>query len=67
MSTNGKTNPYMSVGDLLSRVQDFKIIESTLREGEQFANAYFDTETKIKMFAIMLLLPFSGRLLTQLP
>merc|ERR1712072_509439 len=26
-----------------------KIIESTLREGEQFANAYFDTETKIKI------------------
>ncbi|KAI4786457.1 homocitrate synthase, partial [Aureobasidium sp. EXF-8846] len=28
---------------------NFKIIESTLREGEQFANAYFDTETKIKI------------------
>ena len=27
----------------------FKIIESTLREGEQFANAFFDTETKIKI------------------
>ncbi|KAL8775201.1 MAG: hypothetical protein Q9194_003802 [Teloschistes cf. exilis] len=25
------------------------IIESTLREGEQFANAFFDTETKIKI------------------
>lgn len=27
----------------------FYIIESTLREGEQFANAFFDTETKIKI------------------
>ncbi|RKO93788.1 putative LYS20-homocitrate synthase [Blyttiomyces helicus] len=33
--------------DLLSRVNNFSIIESTLREGEQFANAFFDTETKI--------------------
>lgn len=35
--------------DFLSNVDKFKIIESTLREGEQFANAYFDTETKIKI------------------
>ena len=35
--------PYQSVGDFLSNVNNFKIIESTLREGEQFANAYFDT------------------------
>ncbi|KAI8903811.1 homocitrate synthase [Gorgonomyces haynaldii] len=35
--------------DLLSRVDNFSIIESTLREGEQFANAFFDTETKIKI------------------
>lgn len=42
-------NPYQPVGDFLSNVSDFKIIESTLREGEQFANAYFDTETKIKI------------------
>ena len=27
----------------------FYVIESTLREGEQFANAFFDTETKIKI------------------
>ncbi|KNC97064.1 homocitrate synthase, mitochondrial [Spizellomyces punctatus DAOM BR117] len=33
--------------DFLSRVDNFSIIESTLREGEQFANAFFDTETKI--------------------
>lgn len=27
----------------------FQIIESTLREGEQFANAFFDTEKKIEI------------------
>ncbi|PHH84088.1 hypothetical protein CDD83_2521 [Cordyceps sp. RAO-2017] len=43
------SNPYQPVGDFLSNVDKFKIIESTLREGEQFANAYFDTETKIKI------------------
>ncbi|KAI7603122.1 hypothetical protein KC319_g22177, partial [Hortaea werneckii] len=42
------TNPYAPVQDFLSNVSNFKIIESTLREGEQFANAFFDTETKIK-------------------
>jgi homocitrate synthase len=36
-------NPYAPVGDFLSNVSRFKIIESTLREGEQFANAFFDT------------------------
>lgn len=42
-------NPYAPVGDFLSNVSRFKIIESTLREGEQFANAFFDTETKVKI------------------
>ncbi|QUC22766.1 uncharacterized protein UV8b_07007 [Ustilaginoidea virens] len=42
-------SPYQSIGDFLSNTNNFKIIESTLREGEQFANAYFDTETKIKI------------------
>ncbi|KAJ8331334.1 homocitrate synthase lys21 [Batrachochytrium dendrobatidis] len=32
-----------------SRINRFSIIESTLREGEQFANAFFDTNTKIKI------------------
>ena len=36
-------NPYQPVGDFLSNISKFKIIESTLREGEQFANAFFDT------------------------
>lgn len=40
---------YQTVGDFLSNTSRFKIIESTLREGEQFANAFFDTETKVKM------------------
>jgi isopropylmalate/homocitrate/citramalate synthase len=35
--------------DFLSRVNNFSVIESTLREGEQFANAFFDRETKIKI------------------
>jgi hypothetical protein len=47
-----RSNPYQPVGDFLSNVGRFKIIESTLREGEQFANAYFDTETKIKMYVV---------------
>lgn len=42
-------NPYQPVGDFLSNVSQFKIIESTLREGEQFANAFFDTAKKIEI------------------
>ncbi|KAL5348747.1 homocitrate synthase lys21 [Pseudogymnoascus australis] len=41
--------PYKAIGDYLSNTGRFKIIESTLREGEQFASAFFDTETKIKI------------------
>lgn len=37
----------------MSNVRNFKIIESTLREGEQFANAYFSTETKIKIATML--------------
>ncbi|KAF4339306.1 Homocitrate synthase [Fusarium beomiforme] len=44
-----KTSPYQNVTDYISNVNNFKIIESTLREGEQFANAFFDTETKLKI------------------
>ncbi|GFP58592.1 homocitrate synthase, mitochondrial [Trichoderma asperellum] len=43
------SSPYQNVNDFISNVNRFKIIESTLREGEQFANAFFDTETKIRM------------------
>lgn len=42
------SSPYRAQ-DYLSNVSNFKIIESTLREGEQFANAFFDTETKVKI------------------
>ncbi|KAF1993236.1 homocitrate synthase [Amniculicola lignicola CBS 123094] len=42
-------SPYQPVGDFLSNVSNFKIIESTLREGEQFANAFFDLPAKIKI------------------
>ncbi|KAG8748097.1 Homocitrate synthase isozyme [Ceratobasidium sp. 414] len=50
-TSNGRVrpaNPYAPrYADFLSNVSNFKIIESTLREGEQFANAFFDTKTKI--------------------
>ncbi|PTB40291.1 hypothetical protein M441DRAFT_459521 [Trichoderma asperellum CBS 433.97] len=46
------SSPYQNVNDFISNVNRFKIIESTLREGEQFANAFFDTETKIRMQAL---------------
>lgn len=36
-STIPKASPYQPVGDFLSNISRFKIIESTLREGEQFA------------------------------
>ncbi|PWW76918.1 homocitrate synthase [Tuber magnatum] len=42
-------NPYQPLPDFLSNVNSFKIIESTLREGEQFANAFFDTAKKIEI------------------
>ena len=43
-------NPYgPNPGDFLSNVGNFQLIESTLREGEQFANAFFSTETKIEI------------------
>ncbi|KDN45962.1 homocitrate synthase [Tilletiaria anomala UBC 951] len=50
VSDSYNNQPFRSrAEDLLSNVSNFKIIESTLREGEQFANAFFDTETKIKI------------------
>jgi len=44
-----RSNPYQPVGDFLSNISRFKIIESTLREGEQFANAFFDLPKKIEI------------------
>jgi homocitrate synthase len=37
----------------LSRLENFSIIESTLREGEQFANAFFTTEQKVKIAKLL--------------
>ncbi|CEP15496.1 hypothetical protein [Parasitella parasitica] len=55
LETNGNTkpreaatSPYAST-DPNSNVNNFKIIESTLREGEQFANAFFTTEKKVEI------------------
>ncbi|KAL7310100.1 homocitrate synthase lys21 [Mucor circinelloides] len=42
-------SPYASKRDPMSNLGSFKIIESTLREGEQFANAFFSTEKKIEI------------------
>jgi len=47
------TTPYQGVDDHLSNVGRYKIIESTLREGEQFANAFFTTEQKIKIATML--------------
>lgn len=44
------SNPYgPNPSDFLSNVGSFQVIESTLREGEQFANAFFTTEKKIEI------------------
>ncbi|KAK9897846.1 homocitrate synthase [Cystobasidium minutum MCA 4210] len=44
-----KNTTPLNYSSFLSNTSNFAIIESTLREGEQFANAFFDTETKIKI------------------
>lgn len=45
-----QVSPYGSrPEDFLSNVSRFKVIESTLREGEQFANAFFNTAKKIEI------------------
>ncbi len=46
---NPRAQPFAAVGDYLSRVSNFSIIESTLREGEQFANAFFSTDVKVRI------------------
>ncbi|GMK59977.1 hypothetical protein CspeluHIS016_0901940 [Cutaneotrichosporon spelunceum] len=40
---------YARPSDFLSNTSNWQIIESTLREGEQFINAWYDLETKIKI------------------
>ncbi|KAK5630172.1 hypothetical protein RRF57_005887 [Xylaria bambusicola] len=44
-----KSSPYQSCQDCFSNVANYKIIDSTLREGEQFSQAYFSSEDKIKI------------------
>ncbi|KAF9108004.1 mitochondrial Homoaconitase [Mortierella sp. AM989] len=47
---NVSASPYApKFTDSLSRLTNWSIIESTLREGEQFANAFFDTAKKIEI------------------
>lgn len=47
------SSPYSQVQDYLSRTQQYQIIESTLREGEQFANAFFTREHKVKIATML--------------
>jgi homocitrate synthase len=35
--------PFQASENFLSNISNFNFIESTLREGEQFSNAFFDT------------------------
>lgn len=49
MSINNK-NPYgPNPSDFLSNVNNFEIIDTTLREGEQFANAFYTLDSKVKI------------------
>jgi hypothetical protein len=48
--------PYKAISDFLSNTSRFKIIESTLREGEQFLSAFFDTGKFALSVAIFLTL-----------
>jgi homocitrate synthase len=50
---NPASSPYAQMQDYISNVNRYKIIESTLREGEQFANAFFTTENKIQIATML--------------
>lgn len=45
-----------AAGDAVSNISSFKIIDGTLREAELMAQGSFDTETKIKMYSLLLFL-----------
>ncbi|KYK59988.1 Homocitrate synthase, mitochondrial [Drechmeria coniospora] len=44
---------YQRVDDYISNVSRYKIIESTLREGDQFINSFFTTEIKCKIATML--------------
>ena len=44
-----KITLYDGAQNLRSRTSNFKIIDTTLREGEQAAGVYFSTETKLSI------------------
>ncbi|KAI0186614.1 hypothetical protein F4808DRAFT_454467 [Astrocystis sublimbata] len=50
---NPATSVYSQVQDYLSNTGRYKIIESTLREGEQFSNAFFTREHKVKIATML--------------
>jgi homocitrate synthase len=50
---NPGTSVYSQVQDYLSNTGRYKIIESTLREGEQFSNAFFTREHKVKIATML--------------
>lgn len=45
--------PFSITKKNVSNVTNFRIIESTLREGEQFANAFFTTEKKLEIATLL--------------
>ncbi|EHK22632.1 uncharacterized protein TRIVIDRAFT_28038 [Trichoderma virens Gv29-8] len=51
--TISASTPYQRVDDFLSNVGSYKIIESTLREGEQFSNSFYTTEMKCKIATML--------------
>ncbi|KAJ4062896.1 homocitrate synthase lys21 [Fusarium oxysporum] len=52
-ANNPATSVYSQVQDFLSNTNRYKIIESTLREGEQFSNAFFTRENKVKIATML--------------
>jgi homocitrate synthase len=49
VSPASEVSDWETNAEICGNVTNFSIIDTTLREGEQFATAYFDTEHKIKI------------------